>query len=61
MVSSKANRVQVVYVVIAIASFYYPNPDVATSNDFEQAVQQNVTIPAELYDQLLAFVKQGQR
>ncbi|KAK4623604.1 Vacuolar cation/proton exchanger 5 [Fulvia fulva] len=43
----------IVYVIIAIASFYYPDPDVATSNGLEELVTQNVTIPAELYKQLL--------
>ncbi|KAK3723764.1 hypothetical protein LTR37_001645 [Vermiconidia calcicola] len=45
----------IVYVIIAIASFYYPDPDVATSNGLEGLVQQNVTIPAELYERLLAL------
>lgn len=26
---------QVVYIIIAIAAWFYPNPDVATSNDFD--------------------------
>ena len=39
--------------IIAIASFYYPDPDVATSNGLEELVTQNVTIPMELYKQLL--------
>ncbi|KAF7196337.1 Beige protein-like 1 [Pseudocercospora fuligena] len=45
----------IVYIIIAIASFYYPNPDVATSNGLEGVVSQNVTISAELYKQLLAL------
>ncbi|PIA94439.1 Vacuolar calcium ion transporter [Cercospora beticola] len=45
----------VVYVIIAIASYYYPNPDVATSNGLEGVVSQNITIPLELYKQLIAL------
>jgi Ca2+:H+ antiporter len=26
---------QIVYVIIAVAAWYYPNPDVATSNGIE--------------------------
>ncbi|CZT14893.1 related to vacuolar Ca2+/H+ antiporter [Ramularia collo-cygni] len=44
----------IVYIIIAIAAFYYPNPDVATSNGIETSVSQNVTIPLDLYKQLLA-------
>ena len=46
---------QIVYVIIAIAAFYYPDPDVATSNGVGELVAKNVTIPAELYQQLLAL------
>ncbi|KAF2722921.1 hypothetical protein K431DRAFT_326489 [Polychaeton citri CBS 116435] len=49
----------IVYVVIAIACWFYPDPDVATSNGLEGLVQQNVTIPAELYQQLLRLTAQG--
>ncbi|KAI5362347.1 Putative calcium/proton exchanger, sodium/calcium exchanger membrane region [Septoria linicola] len=45
----------IVYAIIAIASFYYPNPDVATSNGIESVVSQNITIPLELYKQLIAL------
>ena len=48
---------QIVYVVIAIASFYYPNPDVATSNGIEGQIASNVTIPAELYQQILTVIR----
>jgi len=30
--------VQIVYIIIAIAAWFYPDPDVATSNDFEGVV-----------------------
>lgn len=45
--------------IIAIASFYYPNPDVATSNGIEDSLQQNITIPAHLYEQLVAAIQAG--
>ena len=45
------------YVVIAIAAFYYPDPDVATSNDLERLKRQNVTMPADLYQQLLTVLQ----
>lgn len=47
---------QIVYVIIAIASWYYPNPDVATSNGLEGLTGsgQNVTIDAEVLKSLLA-------
>ncbi|KAH8587421.1 hypothetical protein B0O99DRAFT_584545 [Bisporella sp. PMI_857] len=40
----------VVYIIIAIASWYYPNPDVATSNGIEALVDPsgNVTISVEM-------------
>lgn len=46
---------QIVYIIIAIAAYYYPDPDVATSNGLHDVVAKNVTIPAELYQQLLAL------
>ena len=52
-----AKMSQIVYVVIAIASFYYPDPDVATSNGFQDALAQNVTIPAHLYKDLLEVLR----
>ena len=50
---------QIVYVIIAIASYYYPNPDVATSNGLEglAASGQNVTISAAALQELLAALK----
>ncbi|KAK5083473.1 hypothetical protein LTR05_005975 [Lithohypha guttulata] len=44
----------VVYAIIAIASWYYPNPDVATSNGLGDMAGQNVTISAEVLRGLLA-------
>lgn len=46
---------KVVYVIIAIASYYYPNPDIATSNGLEGVLEKNVTIPMHLYKELLAL------
>ncbi|KAH6981279.1 Sodium/calcium exchanger protein-domain-containing protein [Ilyonectria sp. MPI-CAGE-AT-0026] len=42
----------VVYVIIAIACWYYPNPDVATSNGFEGSELINVTMSADTLRQL---------
>lgn len=47
---------QLVYVIVAIASWYYPNPDVATSNGVEVAKQ--VTISAELVKQMQRYLQQ---
>ncbi|KAK4502430.1 hypothetical protein PRZ48_005855 [Zasmidium cellare] len=49
----------IVYMIIAIAFFYYPNPDVATSNGIEESLQRNITIPAHLYEQLVAAIQAG--
>ncbi|KAG7007454.1 vacuolar calcium ion transporter [Physcia stellaris] len=47
----------IVYVIIAIASWYYPNPDVATSNGLEgagtAATTQNITIDSDVLKKLL--------
>lgn len=47
------------YVIIAIASWYYPNPDVATSNGIEGLVAsagaKQVTIDKALLKDLLAM------
>lgn len=44
----------VVYVIVAIASWYYPNPDVATSNGIGGvgAASKQVTVSAELLQQI---------
>ena len=39
--------------IIAIAAWYYPDPDVATSNGIEGLAGHNITVPAELLQQLL--------
>jgi hypothetical protein len=48
-------------VIIAIASWYYPNPDVATSNEIKGATaltgSKNVTIDAALLKDLLLMLK----
>lgn len=52
-----------VYVIIAIACWYYPNPDVATSNGLEGAELVNVTMSLDTVKQLqklLASVQLGQ-
>ncbi|KAH9895418.1 hypothetical protein F4778DRAFT_794298 [Xylariomycetidae sp. FL2044] len=49
----------VVYVIIAIASWYYPNPDVATSNGLEGVGMQNITVSAEQLDQLRKLLAQN--
>lgn len=38
---------QVVYVIIAIACWYYPNPDVATSNGLGGSDLVNVTMSVD--------------
>ena len=52
---------QIVYVIIAIASWYYPNPDVATSNGIEgMAVSpNNITIDKALLKDLLTMANQN--
>lgn len=44
------------YVIIAISSYYYPNPDVATSNGLEGLANagRNVTISAAALKELLS-------
>ncbi|KAM5344470.1 hypothetical protein ACJ41O_013006 [Fusarium nematophilum] len=42
----------VVYVIIAIACWYYPNPDVATSNGLQGAEVVNVTMSVDTLKQL---------
>lgn len=49
---------QVVYVVVAIASWYYPNPDVATTNGLEDIVSKNVTLSVELLQQIQQLIQQ---
>lgn len=49
----------VVYVIIGIASWYYPNPDVATSNGLESSGMVNVTMSAEMLRQLEEMLKLG--
>ncbi|CAN8101556.1 unnamed protein product [Discula destructiva] len=50
----------VVYTIIAIASWYYPNPDVATSNGIEAvgAETKQVTVSAELLQQIQQVLQQ---
>jgi len=45
---------QIVYVIIGIACWYYPNPDVATSNGLEDGAAElvNLTISREALEHL---------
>lgn len=49
-----------VYVIVAIASWYYPNPDVATSNGIEgvAGAAKQVTVSAELLQQIQQVLQQ---
>lgn len=49
-----------VYVIVAIASWYYPNPDVATSNGIEgvAVAAKQVTVSAELLQQIQQVLQQ---
>ncbi|KEY67888.1 hypothetical protein S7711_02099 [Stachybotrys chartarum IBT 7711] len=42
----------IIYAIIAIASFYYPNPDVATSNGVEGKESVQVTMSVEMLQQI---------
>ncbi|KAJ0281018.1 hypothetical protein Brms1b_008251 [Colletotrichum noveboracense] len=42
----------VVYVIIAIACWYYPNPDMATSNDLEGSKMVNITMTVDTLRQI---------
>lgn len=50
----------VVYVIVAIASWYYPNPDVATTNSIEgvATAAEQVTVSAELLQQIQQVLQQ---
>jgi Ca2+:H+ antiporter len=41
---------------VAIASYYYPNPDVATSNGLEGAEMVNVTMSVDTLRQLQQLI-----
>ncbi|KAF7563371.1 hypothetical protein G7046_g709 [Stylonectria norvegica] len=47
----------IVYVIIAIACWYYPNPDVATSNGLGELEQVNVTMSVETMRQLQKLLR----
>lgn len=51
----------VVYVVVAIASWYYPNPDVATSNGLGLIGSKNMTVNIELLQQVQQLLQQLQQ
>ncbi|RSM03315.1 hypothetical protein CEP52_007469 [Fusarium oligoseptatum] len=46
----------VIYAIVAIASYYYPNPDVATSNGLEGAEMVNVTMSVDTLRQLQQLI-----
>ncbi|KAH8762680.1 Sodium/calcium exchanger protein-domain-containing protein [Diaporthe sp. PMI_573] len=48
----------VVYVVVAIASWYYPNPDVATSNGLRDIISKNATLSVEVLQQIQQLLQQ---
>jgi Ca2+:H+ antiporter len=48
---------QVVYVIIAIACWYYPDPDVATSNGLEGSGVVNVAMSKDMVEQLQQLLK----
>ena len=50
---------QVVYVIIAIACWYYPDPDVATSNGVEGSGVVNVAMSKDMLEQLQQLLKTG--
>lgn len=55
----------VVYVIVAIASWYYPNPDVATSNGIEMGGSDGgagagVVISAEVLRKIQAVLREAQ-
>jgi Ca2+:H+ antiporter len=35
---------QIVYLIIAVAAWYYPDPDVATTNGIEDAVAKSFSV-----------------
>lgn len=46
---------KIIYAIIATASWYYPNPDVATSNGIEGILTgRNVTIDVDVLKALIA-------
>ncbi|KAH6889782.1 Sodium/calcium exchanger protein-domain-containing protein [Thelonectria olida] len=50
----------VIYVIIAIACWYYPNPDVATSNGLEGSELVNVTMSVDTVKQLQKLLASAQ-
>ncbi|KAK4034527.1 Sodium/calcium exchanger protein-domain-containing protein [Parachaetomium inaequale] len=49
----------VVYVIIAIACWYYPDPDVATSNGLDGSAMVNVAMSKDMLEQLQQLLKTG--
>ncbi|KAF9869697.1 calcium/proton exchanger [Colletotrichum karsti] len=51
----------VIYVIIAIACWYYPNPDIATSNGIQGSDLVNVTMSVEMLRQIQELLTQSLR
>ncbi|PKS08731.1 hypothetical protein jhhlp_004784 [Lomentospora prolificans] len=49
----------IVYVIIAIACWYYPNPDVATSNGLGEYTRVNLVVTRDMVEQLQDLLKQN--
>ena len=50
---------QIVYIIIAIACWYYPDPDVATSNGLEESAMVKVTMTKDMLEQLRQLLNPG--
>ncbi|KAK4096595.1 hypothetical protein N658DRAFT_501411 [Parathielavia hyrcaniae] len=50
----------IVYIIIAIACWYYPDPDVATSNGLGQPAIVQVAMTKDLLDQLQQLLRAGE-
>jgi Ca2+:H+ antiporter len=50
---------QVVYIIIAIACWYYPDPDVATSNGLEESAMVKVTMTKDMLEKLQQLLNPG--
>ena len=53
---ARANQGQIVYIIIAIACWYYPDPDVATSNSVDLEAVSDLSISPETLRQLRSLM-----